>query len=161
MLLSTRLTVTDDMTPKFSWPVIERYCEKIKINPEKAKTKTDRREITISAGRKLEDILLISPVIDQYHSIAILNDDTCNVEVDGKSYVTDGKTLKFLKSLYLNTTNPNAEFCEVMFNYAAILSMSICTGAPMESMRVMRPEYTELQKLLVKELTDFYLEEIL
>lgn len=160
MILASRKMITEDMTPMFSWPEIVKYSGKIKINPDKAKTQTNRVEITISASRKLDEIKLISPVIDQYHSIGILDEDDCSINIGDKYYCIKGKMMKFIKSLYLNTTNPNIEYAEVMSDVVTALIVNIVKEKDTVVIKSFRDTYTPFQKMLIQELSEFYLEEV-
>lgn len=157
----SRPVITDDMVIKFSYPKLVSICEQLNINPEKDKVGIKRKQISTSSARQLEKMLLINCVIDQYNAINIDSTEKCVIKINGKEFETNVKVLKFIKALFINTTNPNEEYAQVMFDYASILVERACLKKDTKFSVYMPLEYTEFQRLLSKEIVEFYLEEIL
>lgn len=151
---------TDRLTIKYTWPVIVQACEKVKLNADKAKTKTNRKDVDVGGSRKMEEILLVSPVIDTYRSLSENDEDEYNVDVLGEIRNVDGKLFKFIKALTVNTTSANEEFATVVFDVMKDTFQQVYHNVP--CLQIRRKEgYSDFQNLVLDELQEFYLKEVL
>ena len=108
----------------------------------------------------MEEILLVSPVIDVYRSLSENDEDEYDVDILGEIRKVDGKLFKFIKALTVNTTSANEEFATVVFDVMKDTFQQVYHNIP--CLQIRRKEgYSDFQSLVLDEIQEFYLKEVL